>query len=68
MARLRRQDDQNRDMVLAWHTAALTRVEKMPKLEALLQLPKRRQTLAEQREVIRLLSKRYGIPLREKVH
>lgn len=68
MARLRRQDDQNRDMVLAWHTAALTRVEKMPKLETLLQLPKRRQTLAEQREVIRLLSKRYGIPLREKVH
>lgn len=68
MARLRRQDDQNRDMVLAWHTAALTRAETMPKLDKLLQLPARKQTLAEQREVLHLLSKRYGIPLREKVH
>jgi len=72
IAALRHEDVRQRDLVTAWHTAAMTRMEKMPTLRELLNVPKagmrRRQTPAEQREVLHQLSKRYGIPLKTKVH
>lgn len=53
-------------MSLAWHTAAFHRVEKLPKLETVLQSVRRSgpQTPAEQRTMIHILSDQLGIPLK----
>lgn len=55
-------------MHAAWWTSALTRQEKLPKLETLLIAKRRarpeRQTVEQQRQVLHMLSQTYGVPLR----
>jgi hypothetical protein len=67
IAVLRRRDTEERDVVLAWNTAALSRQDKLPSLESLLaQRPQsrtERKTAAAQRTELALLSERLGIPM-----
>lgn len=53
-------------MVLAWHMAALQRTDKMPELKTLLarQQTGGRQTPAQQRTMMDMMSARYGVPLK----
>lgn len=57
-------------MALAWRIAALERQKTLPRLETLLSKRTGRQTAAEQRGMLQVLSEQYGIPLRKgrKVH
>lgn len=65
---MRREDDRQREMSHAYAVALLCRQEKLPELSEWLRVPGRRQTLEEQRTVVRMLSEKFGIPLRQKVH
>jgi hypothetical protein len=59
-------DRHHRDVELAWMVARLTRAQTIPALHTLLvRQPQRPQTVDEQRQVLRMLSAQYGIPLRE---
>ena len=60
-------DAQDRDIALAWRVAALDRYKTLPKLETLLSTGSgsRRQTAAEQRGVLAILSAQYGRPLQQ---
>jgi hypothetical protein len=60
-----RDDERDRDVTLAWRIAALDRYKTLPKLETLLKRTGR-QTAAEQRGMLTLLSAQYGIPLRQR--
>jgi hypothetical protein len=61
-----RRDQHDRDISLAWHMAALERQKKLPALKSLLgRGGDRRQTVAEQRNVLHMLSEQYNIPLRK---
>lgn len=70
----RRQDESDRDLVQAYHGVAFYTqaiAGKLPDLKTLLAKnrgARRKQTPAEQREVLRQLSAQYGIPLVETVH
>jgi hypothetical protein len=64
----RRREEMNRDMSIAWYMAALSRADKLPKLETLLMTERSRQSLAEMRQVMKQLSAQYRIPLKERVH
>lgn len=59
----RRDDEYDRDMRLAWRIAVLDRQKTLPKLETLLSKRGTKQTAAEQRGMLHLLSAQYGIPL-----
>ena len=61
----RQQYEHERDVALAWRVAALSRQEKLPKLETLLSQRSPRQTAREQRGQLQVLSEMYGIPLRK---
>lgn len=66
MARDLAQHARDREIVLAWNTAALSRAKKLPALKTLLaQSHQKVQTMGEQRAMLALLSERYGIPLRK---
>jgi hypothetical protein len=62
-----RRDEHDRDISLAWHVAALERQKKLPALKTLLAKGGRErvQTVAEQRDMLHMLSAQYGIPLRK---
>ena len=60
----RNADRVQRDKALAYYTAMLARTEKLPPMERWLHVPRRRQTMADQRVVIDQLSAQLGIPLR----
>ena len=66
IAKERRANEREAALSLAWHTAAFHRVEKLPKLETILQKARRSgpQTPAEQRTMIHILSDQLGIPVR----
>ena len=57
-----RREQHNRDTALAWQTANLTRAKKLPNLSRLLIVApdKKAQTLDEQRQMLKILSQRYG--------
>jgi hypothetical protein len=63
-AKQRREDQHDRDVTLAWRMAALERQKTLPKLETLLSKRGSKQTAAEQRGVLHVLSAQYGIPIR----
>lgn len=67
IAKQRRQDEQDRDLSLAWHTALLTRQEKLPPLKQLLtqRAAHRPQTIAQQRTMLQALSEAYHLPIRQ---
>jgi hypothetical protein len=70
-ATIRRSDESDRDITIAWYVAMLSRQEKVPSLQSLLKPAMRLaqgQTLAEQRAMVRHLSEYYRIPLREVSH
>ena len=57
----------DRDMRLAWTVAALSRTQKLPKMETLfLRQTKAEQTLADHRRAVQMLSEQYGIPLQRR--
>jgi len=57
-------DQVQRDKAIAYYTAALARMDRLPPMERWLHVPRRRQTVTEQRAVFDHLSARLGIPLR----
>lgn len=67
VARRRSQEESDRDLVLAWHTAAMTRAKKLPNIKELLSERKRgpakRQTWQEQKAAIAMISARFKIPV-----
>jgi hypothetical protein len=65
-ARQRLADQADRDIRLAWMTAALSRAKKLPPLPSLLSTRHRTQTPAEQLLVMRKISAVLGIPLKER--
>jgi hypothetical protein len=71
-AEKRAQFDRERDMVVAWHTAAFTRAEKMPRLETvLIGMRGRRgeaQTYEQMKANLEIISQLNGRPLREVKH
>jgi len=58
--RRRQTREHDRDLTLAWYTARLQRVDKMPSLQRLLQKAPQRQTLAEQRAILKVLRSQLG--------
>lgn len=62
---LRRKDDFDRDITLAWHIEALRRTDKLPSLKNVLSQRVRRQTPRQMRAALNTLSEQYGIPLRK---
>jgi hypothetical protein len=71
-ARLQREDEHDRDVVLAYHIVHIyvkTQNDKrMPTLSTLLHGARRssgRQSIAAQRSALQMLSQKYGIPLRQ---
>jgi len=66
-AKLRRQDEFDRDMVQAWHVEMLHRQKKVPPLESLLRAKRaaRAPTRDQQLAVMHILSAQMGIPLRK---
>lgn len=64
MAKQRRMDEHDRDVTLAWQGAALERQKTLPKLDTLLSRRAPRQSAAEQRGMLNILSAQYGIPLK----
>jgi hypothetical protein len=62
--RLRRKDEFERDVALAWHVEALRRQKALPKLERLL-ATQVKQSAKEQRQMLQILSAQYKIPLKE---
>jgi hypothetical protein len=59
--------ERNRDVALAWHTAALTRTEKLPKLERLLISvgKKKPQTVDQMKQALASI---FGPPKQKPVH
>lgn len=67
VAQQRQEDDRDRDTVVAYSIAALSRAKKLPDLRVLLARNKRRkQTVSEQKSMLHILSAQYGIPLRRR--
>ena len=65
VARRRDEAEHNRDMTLAWHTAALVRTKKMPALPELLIRPVMvKQSVKEQRMVVDTIAAHLGKELR----
>ena len=64
---MKRDDARDRDMVLAWHTAALSRAKDLPKLETLLtkRVATGKQSVGQHKAALQMLSMKYGIPLRK---
>lgn len=60
-----RREAQDRDLVLAWHMAAMSRMKTIPALQTLLARRDRRQSSQQQRGALQMLSEQYGIPLRK---
>lgn len=61
-------DASDRDITLAWRMVALDRYKRLPKLETLLSTrPSERQTAAQQRSTLAMLSAQYGGTLRSGV-
>lgn len=70
-AEKRAQFDRERDMVLAWHTAAFKRVEKMPSLHTVLmrmRMSGGAQTFEQMKANLQMISQLTGIPIRETTH
>jgi hypothetical protein len=65
IASARRRDERDAALSLAWHTAVLQRIEKIPPLHTLVARAQRTgpQTIPEQSTMLQLLSDRLGIPL-----
>lgn len=65
IASVRRTDERDAALSLAWHTAVLQRIEKVPPLATLLTRAHRTgpQTATEQTTMLQLLSDQLGIPL-----
>jgi hypothetical protein len=61
----RREDAHDRDVALAWRIESLARHKTLPKLETLLSKRSERQTAAQQKGQLHVLSEMYGIPLRK---
>lgn len=69
LAKQRREEERDRDISHAWHVAAFSRQDKLPRLETLLvskSQPSRQQTqtVSEQRTMLEALSQMIGVPLR----
>ena len=64
VGRQAQQDARDRAMSLAWHIAAFSRTERLPKLDAVLTPRRVVQSLPEQRAALQVLAAQYGIPLR----
>jgi hypothetical protein len=60
VAREKVERQHNRDTALAWRTAMLQRAKKIPGLKELLTAKKGRQSVSEMRDVLEMLSQRYG--------
>jgi hypothetical protein len=70
-ATVRRRDDADRDITIAWYVAMLSRQEKVPSLQSLLSSPEKKpqaQNREEQRRLLQHLSEYFRIPLREVTH
>jgi hypothetical protein len=70
-ATVRRRDEADRDITIAWYVAMLSRQEKVPSLQSLLATSEKQpkvQTRDEQRRMLKHLSEYYRIPLREVHH
>jgi hypothetical protein len=70
-ATVRRSDEADRDITIAWYVAMLSRQEKVPSLQSLLKPAApmtQAQTREEQRRMLKHLSEYYRIPLREVTH
>lgn len=59
--------DRNRDVTVAWLTAAFERQKKLPELHSLLTIrsTRERPTIEQQRSMLTMLSERYGFPMRK---
>lgn len=65
VAQQRQDDERDLAMSTAWHTAAMSRMKKMPALKTLLSKQKHRpQTVGEQKAMLHILSEQYGYPLK----
>jgi hypothetical protein len=63
---MRYQDRSERDTLLAWQVAALSRAKTLPHPRTLVNRGGVRQTVEQQRAALAVLSEQYGIPLRRK--
>lgn len=65
MAKRRREEQRILALSQAWHTAAFERMKTLPSLDSLVKrlVSGGKQTPAEQRTTLHMLSARYGIPL-----
>lgn len=64
VAKQRIQGDRDRALSLAWHTAALSRQQKLPDLRTLL-LSSAQASPEQQRSVLHLLAERCGVKMRK---
>lgn len=66
VAKRLREDEADRDVALAWRTAALMRQKRLPSLKSLLIAPKKqKQTIEEQRAALEVLSQQFGGAIRK---
>ena len=67
MGQQRKDDERDQMMTLAWHVAALSKRDKVPRLETLLTKRQRPvQTVREQRAMLDILAQQYGLTVRKR--